>query len=154
MTVDRRAVGWLSEKFHRNFRELLVHAGAKHQLAYPTYCLMPDHVHVVCCGLSAESDQATAIAFLRKHSNALLKPRRWQREAYDRVLREDERKQRAFDALCNYVLMNPVRAGVVEAWQDYPYSGAVVVGYPELHPRLSDYWERFWKVYARLIEAG
>lgn len=99
---------------------------------------------------SAGSDQRAALAFLRKYSNSLLAPQRWQREPYDRVLRTEERAQGVFAAMCEYVLMNPVRAELVEAWADYPYSGAVVAGYPDLHPRQPDYWERFWKVYARL----
>ncbi len=30
---------------------------------------------------------------------------------------------------------------------DWPYSGAVVPGYPTLHPLQSGYWPKFWKIY-------
>jgi putative transposase len=35
----------------------------------------------------------------------------------------------------------------------WPYSGAIVPGYPTLHPLEEDYWERFWKLYVRTREA-
>jgi REP element-mobilizing transposase RayT len=41
----------------------------------------------------------------------------WLGESYDRIIRDEEQaieKQ-------NYVVQNPVRAGIVEQWQDYPF---------------------------------
>jgi putative transposase len=70
--LEGRSTGWLDETFHRDFRELLAHAGAKYQIACPAYCLMPDHFHLVWIGLRATSDQLNATQFLRKQINRLL----------------------------------------------------------------------------------
>jgi hypothetical protein len=47
-----------------------------------------------------------------------------------------------------YVLHNPVRAGLVERPEAWKFSGAVVPGYPALHPLEPGYWPLFWKLLA------
>ena len=71
-TIEDRATGWLGDPFHGDFRELLVHAGAREGLFCPCYCLMPDHIHVVWMGMKLRSDQLNANQFLRKQINRLL----------------------------------------------------------------------------------
>ena len=71
-SVEERATGWLNETFHRDFREVLIHAGAKYQVVCPAYCLMPDHFHLVWMGLNSATDQLNATQFLRKQVNRLL----------------------------------------------------------------------------------
>ncbi len=72
-----------------------------------------------------------------------------QAQAHDHVLREEERKQNAFARVCSYILANPVRAVLVKRESDWPFSGAVVPGFPDLYPFQEDYWELFWKIYQR-----
>ena len=42
----------------------------------------------------------------------------WQRESFDRVVRNEKEFQKTI----TYILENPVEAGIVEQWDDYPYS--------------------------------
>ncbi|MDB6166618.1 MAG: hypothetical protein JWQ83_1758 [Lacunisphaera sp.] len=112
---------------------------------------MPDHLHLVWVGVHPGSDQMLAARFFRGHTSELLSPRRWQRQAYENVLRADERKEAAFRKVCGYILENPVRAGLVANWADYMFSGAMIPGYPTLSPQREAYWTIFWQVYA---EAG
>lgn len=42
----------------------------------------------------------------------------WARESYDRVVRNDEELKR----IMHYIIMNPVKAGIVENWTDYPWT--------------------------------
>src|SRR5258706_15962251 len=102
-TFDR-ATGWLTEKFHAHFRELMLHAAARQGLFCPTYCLMPDHLHVVWMGLRLDSDQRNGMAFLRTHLEPKLAPCKFQHQAHDQVLKEEERRQNAFARVCNYIL--------------------------------------------------
>jgi putative transposase len=170
MKVEPPIVGWLNEDVHRDFRELLLHACVRQRLLCPAYCLMPDHLHLIWMGLSLQSDQLIGTRFLRKHFNRLLAGQRldsresaaaaapnppekadWklQPQAYDHVLREEERKRHAFASVCFYILANPVRAGLAKREQDWRFSGAVVPGYPELYPFHGDFWEVFWKIYSK-----
>ena len=90
------------------------------------YLFMPDHLHVVITGTSPESDcrgamskfkQYSGYSFSRQHNYA-----KWQKDFYDHIFREEEdlRKQMI------YILNNPIRAGLCESWDSYPYKGSTV----------------------------
>jgi hypothetical protein len=130
---------------------------------------MPDHLHLMFLGLAVESDQLNAIKFLRLQVNRLLAgeplqkfaalsraqlQREWklQPQAHDHVLHEEERKQGAFASVCYYILANPVRAELVKREADWKFCGAVIPGYPDLHPLAEDYGELFWKLYYKQRE--
>jgi REP element-mobilizing transposase RayT len=147
MTVHDRRTGWLTEQFHARCREALVHTLVRYGLLCPAYCLMPDHAHFVCVGIEDTSDQKLAVEFFRRQTNASLAPHCWQREAYDHVLREEERTRGAFSAGCSYVLDNPARKGLAQNRDEYPFSGAMLPGYPDVDPRREDFWDVFWKIY-------
>ena len=139
--------------FHHEWRHLLLHACARYSLASPTYTLMPDHMHLLWLGLQENgSDQRIAMEFLRKQLRPHLAPAVWQPQSYDHVLREHERERGAFQAAAQYVLENPVRAGLASRWQTYPYVGCCIPGYPDLTPRTPDYWDRFWRRYNYLVD--
>jgi REP element-mobilizing transposase RayT len=154
MTVEARATGWLNDLLHARWREAMLQALVQHALLCPIYCLMPDHAHFVWLGGSPGSDQRRAVTEFRRTTNRLLAPLSWQREAYDHVLRETERKRDAFATACWYILENPVRKNLVQDWKRYSYSGALVPGYPNLDPRRADFWEVFWKAYNRRVAAA
>jgi REP element-mobilizing transposase RayT len=161
LTLERRATGWLDDRFHLHFRELLLHAAAREGLFCPAYVLMPDHLHLVWMGLRADTDQRNAMKFLRKQL-ALEFARRspggmefeLQKQAHDSVLRENDRLRGAFEKTCFYVLDNPRRKGLVKHPRDWPSLGAIVPGYPFLHPLTEDFWETFWKLYQQHREAA
>jgi putative transposase len=152
LTVFDHGTGWLDDSFHLKFRELLLHAAAREGLFCPVYCLMPDHIHLVWLGLRADSDQKNGMAFLRTYLEPLLSPHQFQPQAYDRVLREEERKRDAFAKVCFYILANPVRAGLIKELEIWPFCGAVMPGYPKLHPLDKDYWPKFWKIFGQARE--
>jgi putative transposase len=139
----------LDEQFHAAFRELMLHAAAREGLTCPTYCLMPDHLHLVWMGLRFDSDQLNGMAFLRTHLKPKLAPQKFQHQAHDHVLKAEERRHNAFARACHYILENPLRAELVNRPNDWPFNGAVVPGYPMLHPLQNDFWPKFWNLYAQ-----
>jgi len=145
-TTERRARFALSDTFHSRFREVLTHTCARYKLAVPAYCIMPDHIHLLLIGLSELSDQRIATKYLRTQLNPIIRPAVWQRQAHDHVVREDERSNGIFANTIQYILDNPVRAGLAESWQGYDYLGCLLVGYPHLDRRDSRFQEIFWKV--------
>jgi REP element-mobilizing transposase RayT len=153
--LERRATGWLDAPFHAHFRECLLHAAAREGLYCPTYVLMPDHMHLVWLGMRVASDQLKAMRFLRKYLTRELARRsptgvefELQPQAHDTVLREQDRTQGALASTCFYVLDNPRRRGLVSHPREWPYLGAMVPGYPFLHPLDDGFWPMFWKFYA------
>jgi putative transposase len=154
ITLERRATGWLDEIFHLRFRELLLHAAARESLFCPLYVLMADHLHMLWMGLRVDSDQRNAMKFLRKHLAVEMVQRspgggefELQKQSHDNVLREKDRLLGAFEKSCFYLLDNPCRKKLVNHPRDWLHLGAVVPGFPFLHPLAEDFWEQFWKIY-------
>ena len=155
MPVAHRARGWLSESFHAAFREMMLHTAARVGLLCPAYCLMPDHLHLVWMGLRRDSDQRNGMKFLRARLAPCLNPARFQHQPHDHVLKPEERQRHVFSVACaDYVLLNPLKAGLVKAPRDWPYLGAVVPGYAQSNPFDDDYWPWFWKCYYAEREPG
>jgi len=120
--------------------EALLWRRARHQWRLFGYCLMPDHLHFVLRlpdsdtprvnggvrGFLAESVLEHLRDF-KKYTTHLWHLQRdgtgplWQKSSYDRVIRHND----SVDAAVAYVLENPVRKGLVERWEDYPYAGVV-----------------------------
>lgn len=160
ITLKNRATGWLNDTFHLHFRELLLHTAARESLFCPIYILMPDHMHLMWMGLRVATDQHNAMKFLRKHvTKALVRKSETgvdfelQKQSHDSVLREEDRRRGAFEKTCFYILDNPRRKELVTHPKDWPYLGAIVPGYPFLHPLNEDFWELFWKIYMKQREA-
>ena len=91
------------------------------------WVFMPDHVHWLLQGNQEDADlkaamtvvrQRTAIAFKRAFGTAL-----WQRDCHERVLRRGEDAV----AVSNYILNNPVRAGLVDEAADYPFGWSITL---------------------------
>jgi putative transposase len=85
------------------------------------YCVMPNHVHLVCKPLSNEgrvfslSKIMQALkGFTAWQANRLLKRKGdfWQHENYDHVVRDEKE----LEQIVKYVLNNPLRAGLPERW--------------------------------------
>ncbi len=93
-----------------------------------TFCVMPNHVHLVFRPLKRNDGKPYSLPFILKglkgytgrKANDILERKGafWQRESYDRVVRDEEALLRTIE----YVLNNPVKAGLVRRWEDWPWS--------------------------------
>ncbi len=144
--LENRATGWLNGEFHSRFREVLIHAGVRYDCVVPVYTLMPDHLHILLWGIRPEADLALASSFLRKHTASALLPAKYQKQAYDHVLPEEDRQRGAFEGICFYLMENPVRAKLCQQASAYPYTGAMIPGYPHLSIHAKGYWDLFWRL--------
>ncbi len=91
-------------------------------------CFMPNHVHLVLSPMR-EREQKLSKVMQRWKSSSKQRLNRagedgavWQDEFFDRLLRSDE----SLTDKWRYVEMNPVRAGLCECPEDYPYLGTPV----------------------------
>ena len=158
MTMEDRRTGWLIPVFHYKFREILTHTMFRFGLCCPIYCCMPDHIHLLWMGIFDGSDQRNAAKYFRRQLNSVLEKfgAHLQQQPYDHVLREEERKQTAFENVVEYIAQNPERAGLVneDCFREYPYTDCLVPGYPELKLWQEDFWERFWRILSHLQKNG
>jgi REP element-mobilizing transposase RayT len=95
-----------------------------------TYCIMLNHVHVVFERASKSDWQSDLLPLhkimksLKRHTarqaNIILhrEDAFWQDESYDRAIRDSEE----FIRIVNYVLENPVKAGLVSKWDEWEWS--------------------------------
>ncbi len=96
--------------------------GPAHGAWLGAFVLMPDHLHAFVV-----LDNLELSAWMKSLKNALSKSFReagipsphWQKGYFDHVLRSEE----SYGEKWEYVRSNPVRAGLVGRWEEWPYFG-------------------------------
>ncbi|HJT80318.1 MAG TPA: hypothetical protein VJ719_03895 [Chthoniobacterales bacterium] len=88
------------------------------------YLIMPDHIHFFCAPDQPDGPPLEEwLKFWKSHAaRHWPHPNQapvWQRDAWDTQLRRHE----SYDDARAYVEMNPVRAGLVDAAEAWPYQG-------------------------------
>ena len=78
--------------------------------------VMPDHVHLVLSFPITEKKVQTIVSKWKEWTAKMLKVH-WQRDFFEHRLRKEE----SFRQKVDYVLANPVRAGLVQRTEDWPY---------------------------------
>ena len=113
---------WLScDEAHSAFRE--ASAVATHwQIG--RYILMPDHVHFFCSlGTMLPEPLAKWVSFWKRQFTLNIRNSvsefKWQRDFWDTQLRSGD----SYSEKWAYVLNNPVRAGLVDNSESWPYQG-------------------------------
>ncbi|MGH9384852.1 MAG: REP-associated tyrosine transposase, partial [Vicinamibacterales bacterium] len=100
-------------------RDQLLQRARVRYFALLAYCLMPDHVHILAQGQTSTASLRpfingwntwTGREWRKAHRSPL-----WQGGYYDHVLRDSE----SFLGAARYIVMNPVRAGLVQRSEDY-----------------------------------
>jgi REP element-mobilizing transposase RayT len=90
--------------------------------------VMPDHVHLILTPMTDRTNRRIyplheILGRIKGYSARLINERRgirrslWQEESFDHVLRSAE----SLDAKIAYVLANPVRAGLSNIPEEYPW---------------------------------
>jgi len=102
--------------------ESLYSVCSKEQFRVLAYCFMPNHLHLLLAG-EGKNDlvknmkafkQISSYRFRKSHGTPL-----WQRGYYEHILRKEE----DLKIVADYIWGNPVRGGLVESIDDYPFSG-------------------------------
>ena len=93
-----------------------------------TFCIMPNHVHLVCTPLPKSDGDYYAMSNIMHsvkrhtalHANQLLRRTGdfWQQENYDHVVRDEPE----FNRIVAYVLNNPVSAGLISSPEEWKWS--------------------------------
>ena len=84
------------------------------------YVVMPDHFHWLV-QINESSDSISKV--MRKVKLSLVKSQgvQWEKGFYDRAIRRSE----DLESVARYIVMNPVRAGLVRTVREYPHWDAV-----------------------------
>ena len=114
------------DEVHAAFVLFARRAERESDIAVGRYVIMPDHVHLfVRGGLGFILGRWIGLLkqVLAKASNLSdARKRVWQEGFFDHLLRNDESYAQKWE----YVRQNPVRAGLAESAEDWPYQGEIV----------------------------
>ena len=91
------------------------------------FMIMPDHIHIFI-RIGPEGKLGQAVKCLRERITKRLRERDpalkvWQPEFFDHLLRSSE----SYSTKWDYVRHNPVRAGLINAPDEWPYQGEITV---------------------------
>jgi putative transposase len=96
-----------------------------HEIHVGKYVLMPDHVHLMVCiagsnGLSRWMKSLKNTLSKQLRLSGIESPH-WQKGFFDHLIRSDESHAEKW----KYVADNPVRRGLCERAEDWPYAGEI-----------------------------
>ena len=87
--------------------------------------VMSNHMHMMLAGLREDSDLWAAVSLFKQkcgfHGVRLFPGLRLQKDFYDHIIRKDEDVAKH----ARYIAANPVRGGLVDEWDAYPYTYAI-----------------------------
>lgn len=85
---------------------------------------MHDHLHLLIEGKNSNADMKSFVILFKQKTAYWFKgiygEKLWGANYYEHMLRNDE----ATIAVARYIIQNPVRKGIVEDYNSYPYSGS------------------------------
>jgi REP element-mobilizing transposase RayT len=107
----------------------LADAFQKHRGHASVYVFMPNHLHWIASGAGPDSDLLAMVAlfkqktafYARRLAMSSAKKFTWQKDFYDHIIRATD----DYGAQVRYLLRNPVRRGLCERWEDWPYKGVL-----------------------------
>ena len=124
-TIDRF---WLRDKRIATIVVDSLHYFNNKRYELVAYCVMPNHVHVIFTPLLGSDGEYYSLSLIMHshkrftvlEANKVLnrKGQFWQHESYDHVVRDEVE----LDRIVRYVVNNPVKASLVETWQDWPWT--------------------------------
>ncbi len=113
---------WLKEPAIAEVVKEALHYRDGKEYELHAYTIMPNHVHMVIT-LGNQLNLFDVLQSLKRHTarqcNKILARSGafWQHESYDHVIRDGE-----FGRIIFYILRNPVKAGLVSTFKEWPYS--------------------------------
>jgi putative transposase len=114
-----------AKAIHRAFVQF-AEDGPEHGAWIGAYVLMPDHFHLF---VAVDDERVMLAEWMKSLKNTLSKtlrsnsvaPPHFQKGFFDHLLRGPE----SYTEKWHYVRENPVRAGLVKHWEDWPFCGEI-----------------------------
>lgn len=115
---------FLKKKIANAITESIDFLRSKKNVLVFAYCLMPDHLHLLMSLPEKSESLSKIMKDFKSYTTKIYRERMnqgglWQRGFYDHIVRKREDLMQ----ICEYILDNPVRKGLVENSNDYEYSG-------------------------------
>jgi len=113
--VKQRNVLFVDDTIFKIFEDILLGELKSFCCSAYVYLFMPDHLHTIIAGEKEDANLKARVEMFKQRRGFWLyqnkKSYRWQKDYYDHVIRKDE----DMNAQIRYILLNPVRAGLVKS---------------------------------------
>jgi putative transposase len=145
----RRMQVFFSEHDYRIYLQILSRQASQHSLDILVYCLMPNHVHLIAVPASPKGLSRPLGEAHRRYALAINGRQGWRGHLWQERFASFPLDEPHLLAAIRYILLNPVRAGLVARAVDWPHSSARahILGVPDclidrrLVASLVDDWE-------------
>ena len=119
---NRREAIFFEDGDHEIYLDLLAQQTARTGVEVWAYCLMPNHVHLICCPAAKESLGRGIGEAHRRYTNFINARGRWTGHLFQSRFASVVLDDRHFGRALRYVSLNPVRAGLVARAKDWKWS--------------------------------
>ena len=154
---NRRQRTFFRDGDDREYLAILARWGKPFGIDVWAYCLMPNHVHLIVVPLMPDSLAVCIGEVHRRYTERINKRQGWKGYLWQGRFFSFPIDDWHLLAAVRYILLNPVRAGLVKKAEDWPYSSArahlrgesdEVVNFGPLEQRIED-----WKAFLRAPES-
>ena len=122
---------FVSNKVFGIFEQKLLDSLQNYKCSTHVYLFMPDHLHFIVEGNEVGANIKMCVELFKQKTGYWLSQNlskfKWQKDYYDHITRNDEDIRNQI----KYILNNPVRAGLIENWEEYPYKGSTIYNLDE-----------------------
>jgi putative transposase len=121
---DRRQETFFCDDDYRAYIQLMGEWCTKSGAEVRAYCLMPNHVHLILVPESEESLRRAVGEAHRRYTRLMNFRDRWRGHLWQGQFGSYAMDERYLPAAVRYVELNPLRAGLVDRPETYPWSSA------------------------------
>ena len=119
---NRRGQTFFGDADYRLYLDLLGQAARRAGTEIWAYCLMPNHVHLILEPGDADGLRATFADLHRRYTSTINERHGWTGHLWQGRFASGAMDEHHLVDAVRYVLLNPLRAGLVDAPQDWPWS--------------------------------
>ncbi len=149
---NRKQNTFFSEADYRFYRLLVGKFAARANTKVWAYCLMPNHVHLVMVPSTEDGLRSALAEAHRRYTLAINKRYEWRGHLWQERFHSFPMDESHLMAAVRYVELNPVKAGLCERPDDWPWSSAAAHlsgksdSLVDVKPmcKLVNNWRTFW----------
>ncbi len=121
---NRREQVFFQDGDYRFYLKLISEAAKRSGTAIWAYCLMPNHVHFIMTPTKADGLRAAFAQAHRRYTSMIHARMKWTGHLWQGRFASTAMDEPHLYEAIRYVVLNPVRAGLVERASDWPWSSA------------------------------